>query len=299
MDSRRGAPGLPSTHDEGEGEAVEWLWLLHDDCAPEPETLRALLAAVDASPSIAIAGPKVRGWSDSSSLVEVGVTIGGGGRRETGLERGELDQGQHDGRADVLAVGTAGMLVRRDVWEALGGFDPRLPLFRDDVDLGWRANLAGHRVVIVPEAIVHHIEAAAHGRRKAHAVDNHVYRADRRAALHVLLANAPAYSLAWHWFRLFVGSLLRVVGLLIGKAPTDAWDEVLAAGSVLFSPGPLLRARRASGTDEGGAREHGAPAAGTADVRPAARAGGRRCAGGRAFGPRRHRGQRARVRPRR
>ena len=51
---------------------------------------------------------------------------------------------------DVLAVGTAGALVRRDVWDALGGLDPLLPLFRDDLDLGWRVNAAGHRVVVVP-----------------------------------------------------------------------------------------------------------------------------------------------------
>ena len=42
----------------------------------------------------------------------------------TGVEFREVDQGQHDGRSDVLAVGTAGMLVRREVWDRLGGPDP-------------------------------------------------------------------------------------------------------------------------------------------------------------------------------
>ena len=173
------------------------------------------------------------------------MTVGGGGRRETGLERHELDQGQHDGRSDVLAVGSAGLLVRRDVWDALGGFDRRLTLFRDDLDLGWRANLAGHRVVVVPEAVVHHAEAAAHGLRDADAAHGHVHRADRRSALHVILANAPLYSLPWQWFRLLVGSVLRGLGLLIGKAPREAVDELVGAGSVLFSPLALARARAA------------------------------------------------------
>ena len=178
VDAGKNAPGVPA--EPGiDGPVVEWLWLLHDDSAPDPESLRQLLAAVDASPSIAVAGPKVRGWSDPSQLVEVGLTVGGGGRRETGLERHELDQGQHDGRSDVLAVGSAGLLVRRDVWDALGGFDERITLFRDDLDLGWRANLAGHRVVVVPEAVVHHAEASAHGLRSADAVHGHVHRADR------------------------------------------------------------------------------------------------------------------------
>ena len=242
VDAGKNAPGLPS-ETGADGPAVEWLWLLHDDSAPDPEALRQLLVAVDASPSIAIAGPKVRGWADPSQLVEVGVTIGAGGRRETGLERHELDQGQHDGRSDVLSVGSAGMLVRRDVWDALGGFDARLTLFRDDLDLGWRANLAGHRVVVVPDSVVHHVEAAAHGLRDADAAHGHVHRADRRSALHVLLANAPLYALPWQWFRLLVGSVLRGLGLLVGKAPREALDELVGAGSVLFSPLALVRAR--------------------------------------------------------
>ena len=240
----RTAPGLPAPK-AADGPLVEWLWLLHDDCAPEPETLRRLLAAVDASPSVAVAGPKVRGWHDSSRLLEVGVAITGGGRRETGLDRGELDQGQHDGRRDVLAVGSAGMLVRCDVWDELGGLDPRLPLFRDDVDFGWRANLAGHRVVVVPDAVLHHVEAAAHGRRKLAAVHGSVHRADRRSAVRVLLSNCAAYTLPWHWLRLAVGTVGRILGLLLGKAPVQAWDELLGAGSVLADPVGLARARRA------------------------------------------------------
>ena len=107
-------------------------------CSPSPET----------TPSAAVLGPKLREWPSLRRLLEVGVTISGTGRRETGLERGEYDQGQHDRVRDVLAVNTAGMLVRRSVLESLG-FDERLPLFGNDVDFGWRAARAGHRTVVV------------------------------------------------------------------------------------------------------------------------------------------------------
>ena len=246
VDAREGAPGLPSATpgEAADLDHIEWLWLLHDDCAPEPESLRRLLAAVDASPSIGIAGPKVRGWSEPSLLLEVGLTAGGGGRRETGLERREIDQGQRDDRRDVLAVGSAGLLIRRDVWDQLDGFDPRLVMFRDDLDLGWRANLAGHRVCVVPDAVVHHAEAASRGRRTPQAAGGRAHRADRRSALHVLLANAPWYAVPWHGLRLGVGSALRTLGLLLSKAPGEALDEI-AAMSVLVNLGALARARRA------------------------------------------------------
>ena len=81
-------------------------------CTTTPSRSRAhsstCSADVDSSPTVAVAGPKLRGWSDRRTLLEVGVTIARSGRRETGLERREQDQGQHDGVRDVLAVSTAG-----------------------------------------------------------------------------------------------------------------------------------------------------------------------------------------------
>src|SRR5688572_16615670 len=99
----------PGDDDEPDGDQpVHWLWLLHDDAEPELHALEHLLRHVDSSPTVAVAGPKLRGWSNRRTLLEVGVTIARSGRRETGLERREQDQGQHDGVHDVLAVSTAG-----------------------------------------------------------------------------------------------------------------------------------------------------------------------------------------------
>lgn len=131
--------------DDGHMPVVEWLWLLHDDCAPAPKALEQLLLQATITPGVGVWGPKLRLWPRDRELLEVGVTTSLGGRRDTGIETGELDQGQHDQPRNVLAVSSAGMLVRRDVWEALHGFDPRLPMFRDDIDFGWRASRAASR----------------------------------------------------------------------------------------------------------------------------------------------------------
>lgn len=49
------------------------------------------------------------------------------------------------------------MLIRRTVFDEVGGFDPKhFPLYCDDVDFSWRVRLAGHRVVHVPRAAVFH-----------------------------------------------------------------------------------------------------------------------------------------------
>src|SRR5699024_12637694 len=66
----------------------------------------------------------------------------------------------------VLAVGTAGMLVERGLWRRLGGPDPVLGPFEDGRDVSQRARLAGHRVVVVPRAVVRHARAGYRGWRE-------------------------------------------------------------------------------------------------------------------------------------
>ena len=122
---------------------TDWIWLLHDDASVLPGTLAGLLDIATSADDIAVVGPKIREWPSLKRLLEVGVSVTNTGTRETNLEAGEPDAGQHDWPRDVLAVSSAGMLVRRDVWDELGGFDPSLPMYFDDIDFGWRVASAG------------------------------------------------------------------------------------------------------------------------------------------------------------
>ncbi|MFD7923621.1 glycosyltransferase [Streptomyces sp. NPDC059740] len=257
------------------GEPVQWLWLLHDDCAPEPEALAELLRVADASPATAVVGPKLRSWYDRRQLLEVGVSIARSGRRWTGLDRREQDQGQHDQIRPVLSVSSAGMLVRRDVYEQLGGFDRRLPLMRDDVDLCWRVQAAGHQVLVAPDAVLRHAEAASRERRPIDCVGragrtttadakrfslrgSAPHRVDKAGAVYTLLANTPGKVLPYVVVRLVLGTLLRMIGYLVGKVPGQALDELSGLLGTLLRPGALLAARR----------RRGKPAVPAAELRP-------------------------------
>jgi GT2 family glycosyltransferase len=222
----------------------EWIWLLHDDANPAPDALAELLAATRADPDADVLGPKLREWPSLRRLLEVGVTISGTGRRETGLERAEYDQGQHDEVRTVLAVNTAGMLVRRSVLEGLGGFDRQLAVFGNDIDFGWRAATAGHKTIVVPAAVVFHAEAAHRGVRRTPLTGRHTHYQERRAALYTLLANASGRALPWQVVRLGLGTLLRVVGFLLVRAVGQALDELAALVSLYGSPRQILAARR-------------------------------------------------------
>ncbi|MGR6970799.1 glycosyltransferase family 2 protein [Streptomyces cynarae] len=236
------------------GEPVQWLWLLHDDCAPEPGALAELLRVVEHEAElgreVAVVGPKLRGWYDRRQLLEVGVTIANSGRRWTGLDRREQDQGQHDHVRPVLSVSTAGMLIRRDVFDQLGGFDRNLPLMRDDVDLCWRAQAAGHRVLVAPDAVVRHAEAASRERRTVDCVGRTAaspHKVDKAGAVYTLLVNARSAQLPWVLLRLVLGTLLRTVAYLVGKVPGQAVDEIRGLLGTLLRPERIIAGRRRRG----------------------------------------------------
>ena len=225
----------------------EWIWLIHDDCAPAPTALAELLAAIDDRPQVVMVGPKLLGWHDRTHLLEAGVSIAGNGARWTGLEPLEYDQGQHDGNHDVLAVSTAGALIRRDVFEELGGLDPNLTLFRDDVDFGWRARAAGHSVMAATGAVAFHAQASANERRTVEVDGAFLHRPlllDRRNAAYVLLANSSWWILPWLVIQLLGTAIARAIGYLIAKLPGYAADEILAVGSLIVRPGLIIAARK-------------------------------------------------------
>ncbi|HEU5033975.1 MAG TPA: glycosyltransferase [Mycobacteriales bacterium] len=239
LDAFQGAPAPPGTR----GASTEWIWILHDDCAPEPPALRELLAQAVETPSVAVFGPKVVSWT-GRHLVEVGLSVDSSGQAQTGLEPRELDQGQHDDVGDVLAVGTAGMLVRRDVWDAHGGLDRTWPLFAEDVDFGWRLNAAGERVRVAPRAVVRHAAALTHGRRAADGVAGPAVAAARRHGLQVVLANTASWLVPVLWARYLVEGLLRALVLLLARDLTAARDEILGFAGALSRPDVIGRARR-------------------------------------------------------
>lgn len=231
---------------------TRWLWLLHDDSAPEPSALAELVRTVEDSPSIAVAGAKQVEWDAADELISVGASATIDGQRFTGIEDGEIDQGQHDGQEDVYAVGSAGMLIDAVLWDHLGGADSTLGPFGDGADLSRRARLAGHRVVVVPTAVVRHGRAGYYGLRaqgghlREHAGPDprRTFRARREAKVYSAMVHS----------RLPLVPLVAVVALLLGplralwRVATSelalAADEILAPLVALTRLPAVARARR-------------------------------------------------------
>ncbi len=255
-------PVLPMDRETGFGEAIshavstlpaiadperEWLWIIHDDLSVHRKALANLLSEVKTRPNVVLAGPKLLGWHDRTHLLEIGISIAANGNRWTGLEPAEYDQGQRDGVHEVLAVSTAGALIRRDIFEQLGGFDPNLDLFRDDVDFGWRVHSAGYGAIAVSNAVAFHAEASANERRRVDVAEAFLHRPlllDRRNAAYVLLVNSSWWRLPLLTLQLLLGAIFRATGFLFAKLPGYASDEILAVGTLFIHPSELFEARK-------------------------------------------------------
>ena len=221
-------------------EAADYILLVHDDMALMPDAVQWLVDAMEKDPSLAVVGPKLREWDEEPVLQQVGMSADAFGRAEDQLGSDELDQGQHDGRGDVLWVSTAGMLLRREVLTSLGGFDQRFDAFRDDMDLCWRVWLAGRRVGVVTDAIGYHLGAATNGRRAMGLAETR-FRIERHT-LATLLKNYSGRRLAWVLPLGALVALVNIGALLLSRRFSEAFAIVRAAvWNLAQLPGTLRR----------------------------------------------------------
>lgn len=261
------AEALAQSDDPADGPTPgSWIWLLHDDSAPEPTCLAELRAVVANTRTVAMAGPKQVDWDRPEELLEVGLRATASARRTNDIVEGEIDQGQYDSRSDVLAVGTAGALVRRSAWSALDALSDDIGPFGDGLAISRALRLAGHRVVVVPRARIRHRRASYLGLRpRFHTAAprsadgdgewrepvvgepapdvERSFRARRTAQLRSWATFSPrplALLLPW----ILVLGLIRAAWRLLSKAPGPARDEIAAAGTVSGADRRLRAERR-------------------------------------------------------
>ncbi|HEY3534212.1 MAG TPA: glycosyltransferase, partial [Pedococcus sp.] len=228
------------------GPETDHVWVLTCDTAAAPMALARLLDAVRRSPSVGVAGPKLVDWYQPGTLRSIGVQVTRSGRLVPLPAPGEPDQGQYDRRTDVLAVPSTGMLVERSLVESLGGHERVLGDFGSELDFAWRAQLAGHRVVVVPRATVR--TGAAVAPTSAPAMRGPAANRVRRQARRVALARCAWWALPFLAVWIAVSSVVAAVALVVAKRPRAAWAELSDVGAVL-TPARVIGARwRSRGT---------------------------------------------------
>jgi GT2 family glycosyltransferase len=238
------------------GDPGTWLWLLHDDCAPEPDCLAALVAAAEFATSAALLGPLAVDWDDAQLLSQAGLSMDSAGHPHAVGLSAVPDAGSSAGglrqAAEVLAVPSAGALVTFELWQRLSGYDGALPLFCDDIDFGWRANRAGALVLCVPGARVRHARAATRGLRDTPALGRLAPRSAERAhGLRCYLVNCSALGFRTGLARLVPLCVLRGLGFVPLRRFPAMRAEFAALGYLLGGRAGLLAGRAARGRASG------------------------------------------------
>jgi GT2 family glycosyltransferase len=133
----------------------EFLCILNNDTQVERNWLSELLSALERRPDAGMATPKVRLWDDRTRLHTTGDYVRSNGIPDS---RGvwEVDEGQYDSQVYVFGAAGVAPAYRRIMLDDIGLFDADFVSYCEDVDLSWRAQLAGYRCVYAPRAVLYH-----------------------------------------------------------------------------------------------------------------------------------------------
>jgi len=129
--------------------------LLNNDTEPDADWLAELVKTITQHPEAAIVASKLLLFDQRTKLHTTGDLLGRDGiPRNRGVW--EEDRGQFDSQTEIFGGCGGAMAIRKDVWQALGGFDEDFWMYLEDVDFAFRAQLAGWKAVYAPTARVYH-----------------------------------------------------------------------------------------------------------------------------------------------
>jgi GT2 family glycosyltransferase len=212
--------------------------LLNNDTRPEPRWLEGLVAAASGD-RIGGVTSRVLFRDEPEQVNSTGLVLyrdGRGGDRD--LRRRDGPDTRRPG--EVFGGCGASLLLTRELLDDIGGFDPALFMYYEDLDLAWRGRLRGWRFVYAPDSVVYHVCGGSTG-----PASPLLLRQVERNRTLVSLRNAPGFLAVWAG----VGMALRFGRLLwqfvSGRPtrPTAAHLRAMAAavGSVVCRlPGALL-----------------------------------------------------------
>ena len=169
----------------------EQLLFVNDDVAViSPDWLTAMLEHAE-RPEVGAVGARL--LYEDGRIQHAGVVVGINQGAANAFRRraGEATSPRlSDLVREVSAVTGACMMVRRQVFEAVGGFDEKLPVIFNDVDLCLRIRRDGYTVLYTPHAQLYHYEGSTRGRRDPKE-DRQVFQ-ERWA--HLLTSGDPYYN---------------------------------------------------------------------------------------------------------
>lgn len=137
----------------------KYLAYFNNDVAITPGYLENLVKEFERDPKLAIAQGKLLNYKNKKNIDSAGETMDIYGNPIT-IGMGEKDKGQFDATEDILSASGSACMIRKDIFNKIGGYDPRYGIGYEDMDLALRARRLGYKVKRFPKSQVYHKRAA-------------------------------------------------------------------------------------------------------------------------------------------
>jgi GT2 family glycosyltransferase len=220
---------------------AEFVVTLNNDTQVEPGWLEALVRAVQPDASIGMGACKMLFADRPKVINSTGINLD---RVGIAWDRcgGERDDAAETQPREVFGPSAGAALYRRAMLDEIGLFDERFFMYLEDVDLAWRARLAGWGCLYVPSSRVYHVHSASAGegsRFKNRLLGrNKVWTIAKNYPLDKLLLNLPLillYDAAAVVFALVVrGDTYALRGRWEGlRGLRDVWQDRRAVQALL------------------------------------------------------------------
>jgi len=201
-----------------------YILTLNNDTKLAPDFLSLLIAAAEGASAVGMFMPKMLNFFHSGKIDSVGISPKRSGLGVS-LGYGVVDSGQYDEAREVFGPSAGAALYRRSMLDEIGFFDADFFAYYEDLDLAWRARLAGWKCVTVPAAVVFHVHSGTSGSDSAFKIF-HLHR----NKWWTLIKNWPARLLLWNLPYILIidlAALLRAVWRGHGLAAIRARWAVL------------------------------------------------------------------------
>jgi hypothetical protein len=169
--TRRENGGFAQASNDGAAAAkTEYLAFLNNDTIPLTGWLDELVAVADAEPKVGVAGSKLLFPNDT--IQHAGVVVCQDGNPRHIYAGFPADHPAVDKARSFQAVTAASMLVRRDLFERAGRFDPAFHNSLEDTDLCMRVGELGYEIRYCPRSVLYHLESVSRGRNSKEIAQN-------------------------------------------------------------------------------------------------------------------------------
>jgi GT2 family glycosyltransferase len=141
----------------------EYFVLLNSDIEVSPNWIEPVISLMDGNERIAACQPKILSWHDRTRFEYAGASGGFLDKYGYPFCRGrmfdtlEADEGQYNDTREVFWATGACMFVRGGAYKELGGFDDRFFAHMEEIDLCWRMQNKGYKVMACPDSHIFHI----------------------------------------------------------------------------------------------------------------------------------------------